>query len=296
MQRLVILQHHEIGNIHHVADRPQPGPRKPFLQPLRRRPDTHPVNHRSGIAAAQIGIGDGDADPFRRRRPRLPVTGIRLGHPPPGKRRHFVGHAQHREAIQAVGGKIQIQNRIAQIIRQWRPQRRIIGQNHNPGMILAQPQLQLRADHPLRLHPPDPRRRQDFRPPAMGVKQPRPHPRETDLLPRRHIRRPANHLRNIPVIRPDADRAEPQPVGVGVRAHRRNHPDKHLAPPPDFRHFPHFHPGHSKPVRQFAHGNVHIHILPQPAKRNFQAQPPINSFPGFPSFPGFSSGETGNGA
>ena len=141
VQRLVILQHHEIGNIHHVADGTQPGAGKPFLQPLRRRPDTHPVNHRCGIAAAQIGVGDRNADPFRRRRPRLPVTGSRLRHPPPGKGGHFVGHAQHREAIQAVGGKLQIQNRIAQVIRQRRPQRRIIGQDHNPRMILADTQL-----------------------------------------------------------------------------------------------------------------------------------------------------------
>ena len=39
VERLVVLQHHEVGHVHNVTDGTQPGPRQPFLQPLRRRAD-----------------------------------------------------------------------------------------------------------------------------------------------------------------------------------------------------------------------------------------------------------------
>ena len=64
MQGLVVLQHHEVGNVHYVADGPQPRPRQPVLQPLGRGTDVHAVDDGGGVAVAQVGVGYGDAYPL----------------------------------------------------------------------------------------------------------------------------------------------------------------------------------------------------------------------------------------
>ena len=113
VERLVVLQHHEIGHVHNVADGTQPGPRQPFLQPLRRRADADAVNDRGGVAVAQVGVGDGNANPLADGQAGFFIRNFRLGHRAARERGDFVGHAQHREAVQPVGGKLQVENGIA---------------------------------------------------------------------------------------------------------------------------------------------------------------------------------------
>ena len=55
MQRLAALDHHVVGHVDDVADRPQPDHREPRLHPERRRPDADAANDARGVVRAEIG-------------------------------------------------------------------------------------------------------------------------------------------------------------------------------------------------------------------------------------------------
>ena len=79
VQRLPGQQHHVVGDVDHVRDRPLAGGHQPRLQPRRARPDLHVLEHARGEARAQLGALDGD----RRRRAGRPGL--------PGSSRHGGG-------------------------------------------------------------------------------------------------------------------------------------------------------------------------------------------------------------
>ena len=259
---LVVLQHNEVGDIDHVADGPQSGAGQPVLQPLGRRPDPHPVDHGGGVPVAQVGVGYGDADPLADGGARLLVGDFRFSDLAAGERRHLVCHAQHREAVQPVRGELQVQHGVAQVLRQRLPQGRVVGQDDDAGVVVAQSQLQFGADHPLGFDAPDARRRQGLVPSAVGVVEERPDPGEADLLSLGHVGRPADHFH---FVRAGGDGAEAEPVGVGMRAHGGHAAHEYIAPSADFLHLAHLHASHGEPVGQVGGREVHFDVLPEPA-------------------------------
>ena len=61
MQRLAGGEHHVVGDVDDVRDRPLAGRHQPLLQPQRRRPDLHVLEHARREAQADLGVGDLDA-------------------------------------------------------------------------------------------------------------------------------------------------------------------------------------------------------------------------------------------
>ena len=104
VKRLVVLQHHEVGGVDHVADGPQPGPDEAVLQPLGRFADGHALDEAGGVTAAEVGVGDGNVHPLGDGRSAFAWGDLRLTDRAAGQGRDLVGHAQHRKAVQPIGG------------------------------------------------------------------------------------------------------------------------------------------------------------------------------------------------
>ena len=253
MQRLIVFEHHKVGDVHHVADGAQPGTGEAVLQPLGRRPDAHPVDDRGRVAVAKVRVCYGDADPFAHGRAGLLVARLRLGDRAARQSRHLVGHSQHGKAVQAVRRQFQVQHGIAQVVRQRLPQRSVLGQDDDACVVVSQAQLQLGADHALRLHAPNACCRQRLVPAAVGVVQEGANPGEAYLLALSHVGGAADHLHLLRVsfgTGASGDGAEPQPVGVGMLPDAGDAANVHFAPSACLNDLTHLHAGHGKPVGQ----------------------------------------------
>ena len=239
---MIELQHHVVGNVHHVADGTQPRPGQPVLQPLGRGPNLQPLDQAGRVAAAQIGVSHRNTRFCLNWRPVLAVADLRRPHLLSGQRADFVGHAQDGETVQPIGGNFQVQDGIPQVVVQGHPQGSVIGQYHDPFVGLAQAQFQLRADHPLGNHAPYSGGFQGFVAAGMCVVQVGSHPGEADALTGGHVGRTADHFHLGPVARVNA--AKLQAVGVGMGIHLQHLADAAVLPASQFRNFAHFHPGH----------------------------------------------------
>ena len=268
VERLVVFQHHEVGYIDHIVDGAQAGAGEALLQPGRGGADGYALDERGGVAAAQIGVGDVDADLLADGRPLFGIFRRRFGDAPAGERRHLVRHAQHREAVQPVGGQLQIEDAVAQVVGQRRAQGGVGGQDDDAAVVVAQAQFQLRANHPLGLDAADGGRGQGFAAAAVGVEEVGAGAGVADALAGGHIGGAADHLGVGAGGAAGADGAEAQAVGVGVGAHGGDLADEDLVPAADFGNFAHFHAGHGEPVAQLGGGKGAVNILAQPANRN----------------------------
>ena len=190
----------------------------------------------------------------------------RLGHAAAGQGRHLVGHSQHGEAIEAIGGKLQVQDGVPQVFVQGRAQRGLVRQHHDAAVVVAQPQFQLGAYHPLGLDAPDGGGRQRFPLAGMGVIEIGADPAEANLLAFGHVRRAADDLGLVPA---GADSTQTKAVGIGVGPDAGDQAHIDLAPPADLLNFTHLDAGHGQPVGQFMGIDVDFDVLPKPTERYF---------------------------
>ena len=159
MQRLARFQHHQIGDVHHVIDRPQAGLLETLLQPGWGGPDGEMAQSRDAeqppgfdpSLILRIGgeLGGLDAG-SRGRKMGLAAT----------QGRHLPGNSAHREAIGSVGGDRQLQHLIIQT--ESRTDRGANGgnlleqiiQNGNAIHASGKAQLLQGADHAVAGHAP----------------------------------------------------------------------------------------------------------------------------------------------
>ena len=104
VQGLVELQHHIVGDIHHIVDRAQAGAGQAVLQPPRGRADLDAADNRCGVAGAQVGVGDGDLRQGVRRGAVLRVVDGGDARRLAGEGADFPRHAQDGQAVAPVGG------------------------------------------------------------------------------------------------------------------------------------------------------------------------------------------------
>ena len=137
MQWLADLEHHVVSDIDDVVDGRLALFREPLLQPLRRRTKFQVLQNRGRISTTEIWIGN----PHRRQavnwRTVLRVRQVGLGYDLIRESRHFTRNAQHRETVGPVGRQIEIEYRLAEVVRQRRANRRVIGQHEDPLVLVA---------------------------------------------------------------------------------------------------------------------------------------------------------------
>ena len=113
MQGLAGLEHHQVGDVHHVVDRTHSGPLQALLQPGRRRAHLHTLQGREAEQSALFHAGQvrgGGSQRLERRRLRNRVEVCAAT----AEGRHLPGDAPHRQAVGAVGGDRQLQHLIVE--------------------------------------------------------------------------------------------------------------------------------------------------------------------------------------
>ena len=147
MQRLTPLEHHIVGDIDDVVDRPHAGGGQRVLHPLRRWTHPDPVNQDGGVARASLRILDLNAGSPLRSWTRLAIGSRRLPYRAIRQRRDLSRDSQDREVIRPIGRRFDIQDHIAQDIRQRRPWLSVGLQFEYAFVLVRQSQLTLRTDH-----------------------------------------------------------------------------------------------------------------------------------------------------
>ena len=153
VQRLAPLQHDVVGDVHHVVDRAHPGFGQPILHPLRRGADLDVLDQRPRIAVAQRRLVDAHGHVVGG----LVVAGgggfigrqVQRG---VCERGDLAGKANQVETAPHVGRQVKFEHAVAQVIAQGQAHRRILRQQDNAFVLLAQPQLALGADHARRFN------------------------------------------------------------------------------------------------------------------------------------------------
>ena len=177
-----------------------------------------------------------------------------------------MGHAQDRKTVQTIGSEFQVQDYITQIIVQWRPDWRIVGQHDDAQVVVAQPQLNGGTDHPLGLNATYLGGFQGLVPLGVGVIDIGPHLGEADVLFGGDVGSAADDFQ---LLGASADHTEAQPVGVGMRADVGHMADVDLAPASDDLDLADLDAGHGQPVGQLLGRQVNIHILLEPGNGHF---------------------------
>ena len=152
MQWLAGLEHHQIGDVHHVIDRPHASSLQTLLQPAGRGSHRHAIQggeaeqaallHAAQVCGGRLqGLGRGR---LRRRSEAGATT---------AERRYLAGDAPHREAIGPVGGDRQLQHLIIEAqgrthrLSDGRDRVKQLIQNGDAAAGVGQTELLQRADH-----------------------------------------------------------------------------------------------------------------------------------------------------
>ena len=158
VQRMAELPQHVVGDVDHVADRPEPARPQARGHPGRRGRDLQPADHAQRVARAEVRRLHPDAGQRARRLPRLAQRDLRRAQPPAGQRGQLAGHAQHRQAVRPVGRDLDLEHVVveAQVRDEVGAERGArVEQQQAPLMLFTQPQLALGAEHAVRFHAAD---------------------------------------------------------------------------------------------------------------------------------------------
>ena len=149
VQRVPEPEHHVVGDVDDVRDRPHAGREQPRLQPDRRRCDRDVLEQSRDVARAAGEVVDLHLDRGLRQRDRLAARLRRERQVV--QRRHFARDPVDREQVGPVARRLEDHDRLAQ--RQHLVQRRAglgaVGEQHDPGVVGAEVDLVLGQDHPV---------------------------------------------------------------------------------------------------------------------------------------------------
>ena len=152
VQRLPRLEHHVVGDVDDVADRPLPGEQQAPLQPPGRRRDGGALEQRGGEARVELGIADVDLDPAGQRRAFSLDLGRGRPQHGPGQRRDLARHAQDAGVAHHVGRDVDVEDAVAGVVGQRRAGGRRVGVEDDNALVpVGDAQLLLGADHRPRL-------------------------------------------------------------------------------------------------------------------------------------------------
>ena len=151
VERLAELVEHEVGDIDHVVDRPQPDGAEPLAQPPRGRTHRDPFDHPSREARTAFGIHDLDLGAQLGRGRREQLLGNRrrrLVEPFAECRRELACDTDVAEAVRTVGGDLEVEDGVeGQDLAKRLPGRPLV-KNEDAVSVLPHPELDRRAEHP----------------------------------------------------------------------------------------------------------------------------------------------------
>ncbi len=272
MERLRSQQHHVVGDVDDVVDGALAGRHQACLEPRGGRTDLDVLEDARREARAELGDLDRDRGVVGH-----VVAAGGLGVLVPGRRCQLgardgvelAGNSVHPEAVDPVRGRLQLDHRLGdrKHLGEGRAGVRdrvldlLVPEHDDPRRIVAQRELRLRQDHPVRLDPAE-LRLAERRP----VRQHRSGERHRDRLPAGDIGGAAD---DRPGAVAGVDLADPEPVGVRVLLHREHAADHEalwradagVADPLDLDRV------HRELVRDVLHGEVGVAVRAEPAQR-----------------------------
>ena len=150
MQRLTGEHHHVVGDIDDVVVRTHAQGVEALDHPVGRRADLHVAHDAGDIAVAQALVGNLDRKLVVGRAAGLGLDGGQLNvkiavEDGAG----LAGHADHGQAVGAVGRDLAVEHGVARahILGKRHATGRILGQNHDAGVVAAQAELARGAVH-----------------------------------------------------------------------------------------------------------------------------------------------------
>ncbi len=154
MQRLRGQQHHVVGDVDDVIDRPLAGRDQAALEPQRRGADRDVLEHAGGEARAKLRHLNRDrgvvVDLVAARRLRVGLPG-RRGERRGGDRMRLAGDPVDAEAVDPVRVHLELEHRLGdgQDVRERRARPRPVVEDDDPARVVADPKLGLGEDHPV---------------------------------------------------------------------------------------------------------------------------------------------------
>ena len=260
------LPQHVVGDVHHVADGPEPARAQAGGHPRRRRAHAQAADDAHGIARAEVGRLHAHARQPARRLARLAQRDLRRPQPRARERRQLARHAQDRQAIGPVGRDLDLEHALvqAEVRDEVGAERRAVHGEQAGLVLLAQPQLALGAQHAVRLHPAE-----LGHPDGLAARQHRARRRECRPHADLRVRRAAHDGKPRP---PGAHAYEQQPVAVALAELPLDRLDlaDHHAPEVgrdrcDARHLQ---PRVDEPVGRVLRGQPHVDELAHPVVWN----------------------------
>ena len=138
MERLAEFEHHVVGYVDHVVDRPLPYFGEGFRQPLGRRTDLDAADDRRGVPWTKVWVFHNDSG----ERPDFLiarwVVGAGLAQFGAGECRDLPGHPHYAEAIGAIRGQLKFENGVADNLAQRSPNFGIGVQDENPLVVFTE--------------------------------------------------------------------------------------------------------------------------------------------------------------
>ena len=243
-------EHDVVRDVDDVRDRAHAGCGDAGLEPGRRRAHLDVGEHPAGPPRAQIGSVDprgdvvvGRAGALGRRLGPRPWREIRVE-----RRRDLAGDAVNVLAVGPVRRDLELEHVVGdgQVVDEGVAHRPVVGQEHDPVVLLAQVELALREHHPVRLHA-----AQLCDPKLGAVGQHRARERDGDRCARGEVRCTADDAARVTVA--DVDGAQAEAVGVRVPV-----AGKHAADPVELQA-----PGDATAVKRLELRPRHRHQLAQ---------------------------------
>ena len=149
MLRIAEREHHVVGDVDDVRDRAHPGARQPRLQPCGRLAEPHVAEEPADVPRARVEILDLDCDRVATAQKRL-LAGhcAQIG---AEQRCDFARNAVDRHQVGPVVQRLDLEDVVAdrEHVGERRAGHQVVGENHDPAVVLADLELALGEDHPL---------------------------------------------------------------------------------------------------------------------------------------------------
>jgi hypothetical protein len=268
VHRLADREHHVVGDVDDVVDRPLSRRDQPLAQPERRRANLDVLEDARGEAQADVGVGDLDARVVLRAvaAGRLGVGGCRvLAQRSAGRRVDLTCDPVDRQAVGSVRRDLELERLVGdrQDIGERRAGGERVAEDHDPLVLVAQAQLVLGADHPVRLDA-----AQLGLAELRAVGHRRAGQRDRHRLAGGDVRCAADDRARLTGA--DVDRADLQPVGVRVLLGAQHLADdeavggRHADPLDPLE----LGPGQVEPLGELDRRQARVAVLAQPRVRN----------------------------
>ena len=264
VQRLTELEHDVVGDVDDVVDRPHARRHEPCLHPSGRGSDANVVEQGRGEPRARHVVLDTYVEAPRRLF-REPLE-RRLAQSRAEERARLAGDPDHAETVGAVRLQLEREDRLAEHLAKQGAHGEPGVEDLDPLVVLTEPELLRREDHPLALDAPHLRGLEDRAFAGVAIDDLGAFVRVRDDRAFGQVRRAGHH--GLRLTRAVGDGRELELVRIRVLRKFFDAPDSDLVVPPGPLDALHLGARHMQLQRELVDGHGDVHVLAQPRHRD----------------------------